>query len=87
MKTYEKPALNALSLSGNSLLCACDADIVDPMNAAGAGLIAILGKLYTNTSELFAGDSDCTTNAYELGLTIDQYCKHAPEGALKVFSS
>ena len=32
MKTYEKPKLIALSISGNDMLCACDVDVVDPIN-------------------------------------------------------
>ena len=81
MKTYEKPVLNALSLSGNSLLCSCAYDVVEPSN--DQDLIDTLRDLYGDISKLFSQqDGSC-----EEPINFKGYCKNTPSADLKVFNS
>lgn len=80
MKTYEKPRLNALSLSGNSLLCSCAIDAVEPnMNPDLKQFLEdfnLLGK-----SNLFVEDmKDCE-------LLVSGYCKNTPDSQHMIFNS
>lgn len=77
MKTYEKPKLIALSISGNSLLCSCDIDAVggnSPITPEIEELIKISGGV------AFTVDSnECT-------VIIEGVCKNTPTGFI-VFNS
>ena len=70
MKTYEKPKLIALSLSGNNVLCnTCAVDIIAPTK--DQGLVDMLEDFYGPIETLFAtGDTDCVTK-----IDYNGYCK------------
>ena len=84
MKTYEKPRLNALSLSGNSLLCSCAIDAVEPnMNdSLKKALSLIPGIDLSNTANLFTAADAC-----KQPIDIDGYCKMSPTETNMVFNS
>lgn len=69
MKTYEKPKLIALSLSGNNMLCnTCAVDIIAPTE--DQGLVDML-EIYGPIDTLFAtAEADCATK-----IEISGYCK------------
>lgn len=77
MKIYEKPKLIALSISGNSLLCSCDIDVVggnSPIDPDIEELIRLSGGV-----AFTADSSECT-------VVIEGYCKNTPTGLI-VFNS
>lgn len=81
MKTYEKPRLIAMSLSGNNTLCSsCEIDIVGP-NETYPGLGEMLKDLGVTFS---IGDSCETTDSM-----VDAYCKFTAQdsGSYSVFNS
>ena len=81
MKTYSKPQLVALSLSGNDMLCACRYDVVLPnMSQEIQDLLKILGV--PNTANPFSTDAGCK---YTTGL--EMYCKNTPTYMFIVFNS
>ena len=85
MKTYEKPRLNALSLSGNSLLCSCAIDAVEPnMDPALKTIIQAGWPQITDTSKLFA---TADGNACDTPIDIVGYCKMSPTETNMVFNS
>lgn len=70
MKTYEKPKLIALSLSGNNMLCnSCDVDVIGT-NAKFPGLLDMIQDEYNSTA-VFAQD-ECNT---PVDSNIYYYCK------------
>lgn len=80
MKTYQKPALLALSLSANDKLCACVIDIVgDNMDETFRQFI---DDLFEDTSKLFLTGEGCETE-----IDIDGYCKNLPSPEGVVFNS
>ena len=86
MKTYRKPKLMVLSLSGDSLLCSCVIDVVEP--GMDPTVMKMLREKYPqyvdNTSNLFAtaDGNDCTIQIEVVG-----YCKMNPTDTFKVFAS
>ena len=86
MKTYRKPKLMVLSLSGDSLLCSCVIDAVEPgMNAQlKATLEEIPGLDLSDTTKLFAVNDEI---GCENPIDIDIYCKMSPSDTFKVFAS
>lgn len=83
MKVYEKPVLNALSISGNDLLCAaCAVDIQGPhYNDAGLDLIRMLESFGIDPAKAFGSEDGGCEQIVELG----GYCKF--NGANVVFNS
>ena len=84
MKTYEKPVLNALSLSANSLLCACAYDVVEP--SENEGLIAILKKFNSDPTKLFSNSTE-DAGFCEQQICFEGYCKNTPSADMQVFNS
>lgn len=71
MKTYEKPKLIALSLSGNNMLCnTCAVDIIAPYPDENQGLVEMLETFYGPVQSLFAAYESCTVKP-----DITGYCK------------
>lgn len=70
MKTYEKPKLIALSLSGNNMLCnTCQTDIIgNNMDPAFKATMEDFGIVITDNS--FASSDSCTAP-----VDISGYCK------------
>jgi hypothetical protein len=86
MKTYEKPVLNALSLSANSLLClsSCAIDAVEPNMNEALKTALIFKGWYTSgnvDSTVFTSDMDGTCSNI-----VDGYCKNTPDGNI-IFNS
>lgn len=68
MKTYEKPRLNALSLSGNDMLCnSCDIDIIG--DNADTNIKAML-EIFGDPSQVLGSGEDCA-----IKVSIEGYCK------------
>lgn len=82
MKTYEKPRLTAISLSGNGALCqACAIDVVG--DNADQNVLELLTMTYdANIDNLFESADSCTT---ECG--VEGYCKFGPTADMTVFNS
>ena len=76
-KTYEKPRLTALSLSGNDMLCAaCPIDVIG--SNAQTEIVQMI-RDFTGmdvTSSSFASTEACID-----GLAIEGYCKFTSAGA------
>lgn len=72
MKTYEKPKLIALSLSGNNMLCnTCAVDIIAPFPDNNKGLVDTLEDFYGPINSLFAAyEESCAVKP-----DITGYCK------------
>lgn len=69
MKTYEKPKLIALSISGNNMLCnSCTYDIIAPYN--GGADSGELVQMIRDFGFDFGQTEDCDNPIY-----IDFYCK------------
>ena len=70
MKTYEKPKLIALSLSGNNMLCnTCAVDIIAPTE--DQALVDILEDFHGPIDKLFAtAEADCAKH-----IEYEGYCK------------
>ena len=88
MKTYEKPKLIALSLSGNNMLCnTCQFDVIGDNADPLADTIKDMAEVATITELNFArGETSC---AVELDIDITSYCKFAgaDAGGLVVINS
>lgn len=81
MKTYEKPRLTAISLSGNGALCqACAIDVVG--DNADQNALDLLLMFDSEISNLFESKDSCTT---ECG--VEGYCKFGPTADMTVFNS
>lgn len=80
-KTYEKPRLVALSLSGNDLLCAAC-----PIDAVGPNMDPFLSQIIGdfNIENVFGAGTDCPN-----GLQVEGYCKFtsSENGGQIVFNS
>lgn len=69
MKTYEKPKLIALSISGNNMLCnSCTFDIIAPYN--GGADSGELGQMIQDFGFDFGPTEGCSTP-----ISIGYYCK------------
>lgn len=81
MKTYEKPRLTAISLSGNGALCqACAIDVVG--DNADQNVLDLLLMFDPEISNLFESTDSCVT---ECG--VEGYCKFGPTADMTVFNS
>lgn len=81
MKTYEKPRLTAISLSGNGALCqACAIDVVG--DNADQNVLDLLLMFDSEISNLFESTDSCAT---ECG--VEGYCKFGPTADMTVFNS
>lgn len=75
MKTYEKPKLIALSISGNNMLCnTCTIDVI------GDNKDDDLGDLIFDEG-LFAAGDPC-----DVVVDFKGYCKNTPEGNIIINS-
>lgn len=81
MKTYMKPRLVALSLTGNDDLCGtCAIDAVEPdMDAALKRALELAGGVDIDIA--FASSAD------DCGVFLSEYCKHAPTTNSILFAS
>ena len=82
MRTYEKPRLMALSLSGSDALCACSIDAVGSnMDIAVKQMLENLGLLDGDKPRegTFAPKDQCDKDKE---VNINGYCKHGPSGEM-----
>ena len=74
MKTYEKPRLIALSISGNNMLCStCPTDVIG--SNGDQGIQRIFRDLYgisELTEQHFASGESCSES---IPVSIEKYCK------------
>lgn len=87
MKTYEKPKLIALSLSGNNMLCSsCQFDVIGDNADPLAATIKDMANVTTITEQNFASDEPCQV---KLDIDITSYCKFtgAQSGGYVVINS
>ena len=85
MKTYTKPKMVALSLAGNSLLCACEFDVSEPnMSEEIRRWLGNLGWL--NSDKTGAQTGVFTEDMNSCMRQLPGYCKMGPSGEI-IFNS
>ena len=81
MKTYEKPRLTAISLSGNGALCqACAIDVVG--DNADQNVLELLTMTYDADIDKLFDDGSCS-----IGVDLNGYCNFGPTADMTVFNS
>lgn len=82
MKTYMKPKLVALSLSGNDALCACKFDVREP-NLNPYIELLLKGMNVSIAENPFTNDAmECKKK-----IDLEEYCKFSPTAETTVFNS